>query len=58
MLLEYKTVMKIFGVGDTRHFHNRRAITAYFGYESKNNDFVKKALKFNPITINLAIKYR
>lgn len=49
MLPEYATVMNIYGVGnktepqlmaeigDTRRFHSRRAITAYFGYDSENN---------------------
>lgn len=62
MLPEYETVMNMFGVGDktgpqlmaeigdTRRFHNRRAITAYFGYDSENNDSGQKVSKSNPIT--------
>lgn len=62
MLPEYETVMSMFGVGDktgpqlmaeigdTRRFHSRRAITAYFGYDSENNDSGQKLSKSNPIT--------
>lgn len=61
-LPEYETVMNIYGVGsivgpqlmaeigDTRRFHNRRAITAYFGYDSENNDSGQRTSKSNPIT--------
>lgn len=62
MLPEYETVMNMFCVGDktgpqlmaeigdTRRFHSRRAITAYFGYDSENNDSGTKVSKSNPIT--------
>lgn len=62
MLPEYETVMNIFGVGDktgpqlmaeigdTRRFHSRRAITAYFGYDSENNDSGQHTSKSNPMT--------
>lgn len=62
MLPEYETVMSIYGVGnktgpqlmaeigDTRRFHSRRAITAYFGYDSENNDSGQHTSKSNPIT--------
>lgn len=62
MLPEYDTVMNIYGVGDktgpqlmaeigdTRRFHSRRAITAYFGYDSENDDSGQKVSKSNPIT--------
>lgn len=62
MLPEYDTVMNMFGVcdktgpqlmaeiGDTRRFHSRRAITAYFGYDSENDDSGQKVSKSNPIT--------
>lgn len=62
MLPEYETVMSIYGVGDktgpqlmaeigdTRRFHSRRAITAYFGYDSENNDSGQKISNSNPIT--------
>ena len=62
MLPEYETVMGIYGVGnktgpqlmaeigDTRRFHSRRAITAYFGYDSENNDSEQHTSKSNPIT--------
>ncbi len=62
MLPEYETVMDMFGVGnktgpqlmaeigDTRRFHSRRAITAYFGYDSENRDSGQKVSKSNPIT--------
>lgn len=62
MLPEYETVMGIYGVGnktgpqlmaeigDTRRFHSRRAITAYFGYDSENNDSGQHTSKSNSIT--------
>ncbi len=62
MLPEYETVINIFGVGDktgpqlmaeigdTRRFHSRRAITAYFGYDSENNDSGQHKSKSNPMT--------
>ena len=62
MLPEYDTVMNLYGVGnktcpqlmaeigDTRRFHSRRAITAYFGYDSENNDSGQHISKSNPIT--------
>ena len=37
-------------IGDTRRFHSRRAITAYFGYDSENNDSGQHTSKSNPIT--------
>ena len=61
-LPEYETVMNIYGVGemlgpqllaeigDTRRFHSRRAITAYFGYDSEPNDLGDHVSKSNPIT--------
>lgn len=61
-LPEYETVMSLYGVGntvgpqlmaeigDTRRFHSRRAITAYFGYDSENNDSGTKVSKSNPMT--------
>lgn len=61
-LPEYDTVMNIYGVGkavgpqlmaeigDPRRFHNRKAITAYFGYDSENNDSGQKTIKSNPMT--------
>lgn len=62
MLPEYETVMNMFGVGDktgpqlmaeigdTRRFHSRRAITAYFGYDSESNDSGQRISKSNSIT--------
>ena len=62
ILPEYETVMNLFGVGDktgpqlmaeigdTRRFHSRRAITAYFGYDSENDDSGQHISKSNPIT--------
>lgn len=62
MLPEYETVMNIYGIGDktgpqlmaeigdTRRFHSRRAITAYFGYDSENDDSGQHISKSNPIT--------
>lgn len=61
-LPEYDTVMSMYGVGksvgpqliaeigDTRRFHSRKAITAYFGYDSENNDSGKKVSISNPMT--------
>lgn len=62
MLPEYETVMEMFCVGDktrpqlmaeigdTRRFHSRRAITAYFGYDSENDDSGQHISRSNPIT--------
>lgn len=62
MLPEYKTVMNLYGVGDivgpqliaeigdTRRFHSRKAITAYFGYDSEPNDSGQHISKSNHIT--------
>ena len=62
MLPEYETVMNLYGagdktgsqlmaeIGDTRRFHSRRAITAYFGYDSENNDSGRHTSKSSPIT--------
>ena len=62
MLPEYETVMNLYGVGETvgpqlmaeigdpRRFHSRKAITAYFGYDSENDDSGTKISKSNPIT--------
>lgn len=62
MLPEYETVMNLYGVGDkigpqlmaeigdTRRFHSRKAITAYFGYDSENDDSGQRQSKSNPIT--------
>lgn len=62
LLPEYDTVMEMFGVGeivgpqlmaeigDPRRFRNRKAITAYFGYDSENNDSGTKTSKSNPMT--------
>lgn len=61
-LPEYDTVMNMYGVGkavgpqliaeigDPRRFHNRKAITAYFGYDSENDDSGQKMTKSNPMT--------
>lgn len=61
-LPEYETVMNLYGVGetlgpqlmaeigDTRRFHSRKAITAYFGYDSEPNDSGDHISKSNPIT--------
>ena len=61
-LPEYETVMSIYGVGkavgpqliaeigDPRRFHSRKAITAYFGYDSENNDSGQKISKSNAMT--------
>lgn len=61
-LPEYDTVMSMYGVGktvgpqliaeigDPRRFHSRKAITAYFGYDSENNDSSQKVSISNPMT--------
>ena len=61
-LPEYDTVMNMYGVGkavgpqimaeigDPRRFHSRKAITAYFGYDSENNDSGQKTTRSNPMT--------
>ena len=61
-LPEYDTVMSMYGVGkavgpqlmaevgDPRRFHNRKAITAYFGYDSENNDSGQKVSTSNSMT--------
>ena len=61
-LPEYSTVMEMYGVGkavgpqliaeigDPRRFHSRKAITAYFGYDSENDDSRQKNSKSNPMT--------
>lgn len=61
-LPEYSTVMEMYGVGkavgpqliaeigDPRRFHSRKAITAYFGYDSENDDSGQKNSKSNPMT--------
>ena len=61
-LPEYDTVMDMYGVGkaigpqliaeigDPRRFHSRKAITAYFGYDSENDDSGQKVTKSNPMT--------
>ena len=61
-LPEYNTVMSMYGVGeivgpqliaeigDPRRFHSRKAITAYFGYDSENNDSGQKISKSNSMT--------
>ena len=61
-LPEYDTVMSMYGVGkamgpqliaeigDPRRFHSRKAITAYFGYDSENNDSGQKVSKSNSMT--------
>ena len=62
MLPEYDVVMNMYAVGksvgpqliaeigDTRRFHNRRAITAYFGYDTVPNDSGQHISKSRPIT--------
>lgn len=37
-------------IGDPRRFHSRKAITAYFGYDSENNDSGQKTTRSNPMT--------
>jgi transposase len=61
-LPEYNTVMSMYGVGkamgpqlmaeigDPRRFHSRKAITAYFGYDSDNNDSGQKVSISNSMT--------
>ncbi|MCR5074884.1 MAG: IS110 family transposase [Ruminococcus sp.] len=61
-LPEYDTVMSMYGVGkamgpqliaeigDPRRFHSRKAITAYFGYDSESNDSGQKVSKSNTMT--------
>ncbi len=61
-LPEYDTVMSMYGVGkavgpqliaeigDPRRFHSRKAITAYFGYDSESNDSGQKVSKSNAMT--------
>lgn len=61
-LPEYDTVMSMYGVGkavgpqliaeigDPRRFHSRKAITAYFGYDSENNDSGQKVSISNSMT--------
>ena len=61
-LPEYDTVMSMNGdgkavgpqliaeKGDPRRFHSRKAITAYFGYDSENNDSGQKVSISNSMT--------
>ena len=61
-LPEYEVVMGMYGVGestgpqlmaeigDTRRFHNRRAITAFFGYDTEPDDSGQHISKSCPIT--------
>lgn len=61
-LPEFESVIDMYGVGkylapqimaeigDPRRFHSRKAITAYFGYDSENNDSGQKKTASNPIT--------
>ena len=61
-LPEYEVVMGMYGVGestgpqlmaeigDTRRFHNRRAITAFFGYDTEPDDSGQHISKSRPIT--------
>ncbi|MCR5731043.1 MAG: IS110 family transposase [Ruminococcus sp.] len=61
-LPEYDIVMSMYGVGkavgpqliaeigDPRRFHSRKAITAYFGYDSESNDSGQKESKSNAMT--------
>lgn len=37
-------------IGDPRRFHSRKAITAYFGYDSEDDDSGQKVSKTNPMT--------
>ena len=37
-------------IGDTRRFHNRRAITAFFGYDTEPDDSGQHISKSRPIT--------
>lgn len=62
MLPEYEVVMSMYGVGkstrpqlmaeigDARRFHNRRAITAFFGYDTEPDDSGQHISKSRPIT--------
>lgn len=62
ILPEYDVVMDLYGVGnsvgpqlmaeigDTRRFHNRRAITAFFGYDTVPNESGQHVSKSRPIT--------
>lgn len=62
MLPEYEVVMNMYGVGkstgpqlmaevgDARRFHNRRAITAFFGYDTEPDDSGQHISKSRPIT--------
>lgn len=59
---EYDTVISMYGVGkttgpqlmaeigDVRRFHSRKAITAYFGYDTEPDDSGKKVCKSRPMT--------
>ena len=61
-LPEYNTVMSMYGIGkvvgpqliaeigDPRRFHNRKAITAYFGYDSENYNSGQKVSVSNSMT--------
>ena len=61
-LPEYEVVMNMYGVGstigpqlmaeigDTRRFHSRRAITAFFGYDTVPDDSGQHISKSRPIT--------
>ena len=61
-LPEYSVVMSMYGVGptfgpqlmaeigDTRRFRNRRAITAFFGYDTEPDDSGQHISKSRPIT--------
>lgn len=61
-LPEYDTVIEMYGlgknlavqmmaeVGDVRRFHNRRAVTAYFGYDSETDQSGTHDSKSNPMT--------
>ena len=62
LLPEYEVVMNMDGVGrsvgpqlmaeigDTRRFHNRRAITAFFGYDTEPKESGQHISKSRPIT--------
>ena len=61
-LPEYDTVIEMYGlgstlavqmmaeVGDVRRFQNRRAVTAYFGYDSESDQSGTHESKSNPMT--------
>lgn len=61
-LPEYDTVMSMYGVGKAvgpqliaeigypRRFHSRKEITAYFDYDSEDDDSGQKVSKTNPMT--------